>query len=207
MRTVLYLTARILPVSAHPTRCGQRTAFVRKFETVVNKLEACGGVADLTMPRRLCVDRAGRYAIPLLQQGSMPALLNRHQSHADCTWPKPRRAAAARLHRARPRAMTSSTISVTAKTIARRCSLSSTFWHCVHTAADLVDDLWKSARTTAHTRLEFFNHLRSTLSLSFSPPGMTCSKLVRSKRRRPEPNSKMRTAACYLQFSQWLLRG
>jgi hypothetical protein len=27
MRTVLYVTARILPVSAHPTRWGQRTAY------------------------------------------------------------------------------------------------------------------------------------------------------------------------------------
>lgn len=30
-----------------------------------------------------------------------------------------------------------------------------------HTVADLVDDLWQRARTKAHTRLGFFNHLRS----------------------------------------------
>jgi hypothetical protein len=30
-----------------------------------------------------------------------------------------------------------------------------------HTVADLVDDLWQRARVKAHTRLGFFNHLRS----------------------------------------------
>lgn len=30
-----------------------------------------------------------------------------------------------------------------------------------HTVADLVDDLWQKARAKAHTRIAFFNHLRS----------------------------------------------
>ena len=50
-----------------------------------------------------------------------------------------------------------------------------------YTLADLVNDLWKRARTKAHTGLGFFNHLRSITVFVVFPPGRTSSKHLLSK--------------------------
>jgi len=56
-----------------------------------------------------------------------------------------------------------------------------------HTVADLADDLWRTARLKAHTRVGFFNNLRALTLFALFPSWRDLLQVLAFQRPMPQP--------------------